>query len=71
MTVFPLQLPNKFNTTTTTYLIAADLSANHRASGDASVITAVSGINNIFPSVLFFFASSFLIPKINTNKWRR
>ena len=42
---------NKADTTMTMYPAAADPSANHRASGDASVIAPVSGINNVFYSL--------------------
>ena len=55
----------------TTYLTASELSANHCAYRDASIIDTVSGINNIFSFILFLIIFSFLVPNVNANKWRQ
>ena len=68
--IYP-QPHNTANTMMETYPTASDLPANLRASGDASAIATVSGINNFFYFILFFFISSFLVPDGNSNEWRR
>ena len=68
--IYP-QPHNTANTMMETYPTASDLPANLRASGDASVIATVIGINNFFYFILFFFISSFFIPYGKENKWRR
>ena len=55
--------------TMTTYPAAVNLSANPGASYDASVIATVSGINNVFSFILFFFNSSILVLEVNENEW--
>ena len=55
----------------TMYPTVTNLYTNHCASGDASFIAKVSGIKNVFPFILLFFASSFFVPGVNLNKWRQ
>ena len=49
------RLPNKANTTMMAYPAAVNLSDNHCAARDASVIVTLSGINNVFPFILLLF----------------
>ena len=65
------QPPNEADVIMMTYPATTYLSSNHCASRDASVIASVSRINNFFPFILFFFASSFLVSYGNANVRRR